>query len=78
MLDNTLQAKAHSPTSTMSQEIVLIATITVAPGKQKRMDELFANSFRYMQENEPGTLEFRVYQETKDEIPRAVLLERYV
>ena len=62
----------------MSQEIVLTAIITVAPGKWERMNELFATSFKYMQENEPGTLEFRVFQETEGDCARGVLLEKYV
>ena len=61
----------------MSQEIVLTALITVAPGKWERMNELFARSFKYMQENEPGTLEFRVFQDTEGDGSLAVLFEKY-
>jgi quinol monooxygenase YgiN len=62
----------------MSQEIVLTAIITVAPGKWERMNELFAKSFEYMQENEPGTTEFRVFRETEGDCTRGVILEKYV
>lgn len=61
----------------MSQEIVLTAIITVAPGKWERLNELFVDALKYMQDNEPGTLEFRVYQETEGDCARGVLLERY-
>jgi quinol monooxygenase YgiN len=61
----------------MSQEIVLTATITVAPGKWERIDELFAGVLKYMQENEPGTLEFRVFRETEGDGARGMLVERY-
>ena len=62
----------------MSQEIVLTAIITIAPGKWERMHELFANALKYMQENEPETTEFRVFQETENDCARMVLVERYV
>ncbi len=61
----------------MSQEIVLTAIITVSPGKWERLDELFANALKYMQENEPETLEFRIFRENEDDGARGVLLERY-
>ena len=61
----------------MSQEIVLTAIITLAPGKWERMDELFADALKYMQENEPETLEFRVFRETEGDEARGLLLERY-
>ena len=62
----------------MSQEIVLTAIITIAPGKWERMNELFANALKYMQDNEPETLEFRVFQETEGDSARGILLEKYV
>ena len=42
------------------------------------MNELFANALKFMQENEPGTLEFRVFRETEGDGARGVLVERYV
>lgn len=61
----------------MSQEITLIAIIKVAPGKWEKLNELFANALKYMQESEPETLEFRVFKEDADS-SRGVLIERYV
>ena len=38
----------------MSQQVVLFALLTVAPGKWDRFDELFVDALDFMRKDEPG------------------------
>ncbi|EME39316.1 hypothetical protein DOTSEDRAFT_179800 [Dothistroma septosporum NZE10] len=61
----------------MSREIALVAIVHTSPEKADRFRELTIDAIKYIQANEPGTLEFSLYQEESGDNVTFLIHERY-
>ncbi|KAK3643632.1 hypothetical protein LTR56_010142 [Elasticomyces elasticus] len=63
----------------MSKGVSIVAVAHPAPGKLERFKEVVAVAIEWIRDNEPGTLQFEVYEETgKDaEDVKISMFERY-
>ncbi|KAK3712833.1 hypothetical protein LTR37_008924 [Vermiconidia calcicola] len=61
----------------MSKEVAIFATIQPAPSKADRFKEATKNAMDWIEENEPDTLQFEMYEEESPEGIKICLFERY-
>ncbi|KAK5122835.1 hypothetical protein LTR85_003750 [Meristemomyces frigidus] len=64
----------------MSKEVAIVAIAHTAPGKLEKFKEAVTNATAWIEENEPETLQFEVYEEAgrSEDGVRISLFERYV